>query len=252
MSRFVQNSIALDNSDVAGYGGFAEPVKSGRLASILKTAGALFVFIVAASSIGGYFYWQSLKKTPQYSLALLIDAARDNNQPVIDELIDTDAAVDDFLPQVTSKAIELYGRNLPPQTLARVEKIAQPVLPAIKDRSREELPRLIREKTAKFDNIPFAAMAIGAERYLNISFQNDDALVTSKLREHAFEVKMRKNGDKWKIVGVRDDQLATNIAQKIGQEIIAIASRGGAGSPSKRLGVDNIGDLLKQAQEIFK
>ena len=35
-------------------------------------------------------------------------------------LVDIDAVVDDFLPQITGKAIELYGRNLPPDTFQRV------------------------------------------------------------------------------------------------------------------------------------
>jgi len=252
MSKFVQNSITYDVGDAAGLGGYAEPAVHGRSATVLKIAAALIAVIAIVACVGGYFYWQSLKSTPQYSLALLIDAARDEDQAAIDKLIDTNAAVDDFLPQITSKAIELYGRGLPPQTLARVERIAQPVLPAIKERAREELPRLIRDKTEKFKNVPFAAMALGADKYLDINIQNDIALVTSKLKEHAFEVKMRKSGDKWQIVGVRDEQLATSIAQKIGQEIIAVASNGSIDSSPERLGIKNIGTLLKQAQDIFK
>ena len=251
MSRFVQNSITFDR-DATLYGGYAKPEKSGRFTLILKIAVALLSIIGVATGVGAYFYWQSLKKTPQYSLALLIDAARDDNQAAVNELIDTNAAVDDFLPQITSKAIELYGRGLPPRTLERVELIAAPVMPAVKDRAREELPRLIREKTAKFENVPFAALALGADKYLDIDIQDDKALISSKLKEHAFEVKMRKSGNKWQIVGVRDEQLATMIAHKIGQEIIAIASKGDIDSSPGRLGVKDIGNLLKQAQEIFR
>ena len=88
--------------------------------------------IIVASAVGGFFYWQSLKRTPQYSLALLVEAARNDDQAAINSLMDSDAAVDDFVPQVTAKAIELYGRGLPPETLARVERLATPLLPAVK------------------------------------------------------------------------------------------------------------------------
>ena len=239
-------------TDDAGFGGFAEPARSSRTATILKFAAAITAVLIIAGSLGGFFYWRSLKSTPQYSLALLIDAARNDDQAAINKLIDTNAAVDDFLPQITAKAIELYGRGLPAQTLSRVERIAEPLLPAIKDKAREELPRLIREKTGKFEHVPFAAMAMGADRYLDIAVNGDDALVKSKLRDHAFEVKMKKSGDRWKIVGVRDEQLATRIAQRIGQEIVAIASNGGTGADPEQLGIRNVGELIKQAQDIFK
>lgn len=219
---------------------------------IVAVAASVLAVVLLAASIGSYLYWRSFYGTPQYSLALLVESARNDDQATIDNLIDTDASVDDFLPQVTAKAIELYGRGLPPKTIARVERIAAPLMPAIKQRARQELPRLIRQKTERFENVPFAAMVLGADKYLNIDRQSDTAFVKSKLPEHTFEVKMQRNGDVWKIVGVRDDELATAIAQKIGQDIIAVAANGGTGGDPQRLGIGNVGELLRQAQEIFK
>lgn len=228
---------------------FVQPAKS-PFVRVLKISAALMAVIAAIAVIGGYFYWQSLKSTPQYSLALLIDAARNDDQAAINGLIDSDAAVDDFVPQVTSKAIELYGRGLPPQTLARIERLAAPLMPAVKDRAREELPRLIREKTTKFENVPFAAMVFGADKYLEIETNGNESKVTSKLPEHGFAVRMAKTGDRWKIVSVRDEKLATAIAQKIGQEMIAIASNGGNGARSASF--KDFQDIFKKAQDIFR
>ncbi|MBC7901300.1 MAG: hypothetical protein H7070_14745, partial [Saprospiraceae bacterium] len=171
---------------------------------------------------------------------------------MIDELVDSDAVVDDFLPQITAKAVELYGRGQPPQVIARIAQIAAPVLPAVKDRARGELPRAIRQKTEKFSNVPFAGMVIGADRYLDITLEGDSALIRSKVAEHSFEVTMRKIGQKWKITGLRDEKLATNIAQKIGQEIIGIAAKGGSQSSADRLGIKNVNELLRQTEDIFK
>ena len=47
-----------------------------------------------------------------------------NDQKTIDEVVDTNAVVDDFLPQITGKAVELYGRGLPPEIISRVSQIA--------------------------------------------------------------------------------------------------------------------------------
>ena len=114
-----------------------------------------------------------------------------------------------------------------------------------------ELPRLIRAKTAPLAKIPFGAMVIGADRYLEISQTGDTASVRSKLLEHSFEVTMKRSGTEWRIVGVKDEQLATNIARGIGQEIIAVAKAGPKGQRNGS-GLPNIGDLLRQAEEIFK
>ncbi len=251
ISKYAGGQTTFENGDVTGFGGFAEPEKSRRMAKMLKMSAAILAVIVAVAGVGGYLYWRSLKRTPQYSLALIIDAARNDDQAAINELVDTDAAVDDFVPQVTSKAIDLYGRGLPPQTLARIERLAAPLMPAVKDRAREEFPRLIREKTAKFENVPFAAMVLGAERYLQIETTGNESVVKSKLPEYGFEVRMTKSGDKWKIVGVRDEKLAATIAQKIGQEIIAIANNG-ANGVTRSASLRNVQDVLRQAQDIFR
>ena len=214
-------------------------------------AGLVLLAIVAIVGVGGLLYYQSLKHTPQYSLALLVDAAKRDDKAEVDSLIDIDAVVDDFMPQVTAKAIELYGRGLPPQTLERAAQLAEPLLPAVKERSRAELPRVIRERTERFGNVPFFAMVLGAGKYLDISIKGDTAVVKSKIPEHPLEMKMKRNGQKWKIVGVKDEQLATAIARKIGQEIMAIAVNGSQATADK-LGIGNLADLLKQAEELVK
>lgn len=214
-------------------------------------AAVVFVVLLIAG-IGGFVYYQSLKTTPQYSLALLVDAAKRDDKKAIDEFIDINAVVEDFLPQITDKAIELYGRGVPQPVLARVAKLATPILPAVKDRARAELPRVIRERTERFGYVPFFGMVLGADRYLDIIVSGDTAFVKSKLPEHTFEVRMRRKGERWQIVGVKDDQVATDIARTIGQQIIAIASKGLTKDTAETLGVGNLADLLRQAEELVR
>jgi hypothetical protein len=224
----------------------------GKRRKILKIIAATFLVLLIGGGIAGYVYWQNLKKTPQYSLALLVDAARRDDQKTIDEVVNTNAVVDDFLPQITGKAVELYGRGLPAETISRIALIAQPVMPAIKERARDALPGMIRDKTSKYQNIPFWAMAAGAERYLEIRTEGDMAYVKSKVPDRLFEVTMRRNGEKWQIVGVKDDELATRIAEKVGQSIIALASKSGINAAGERLGIRNLQDVLNQAQELLE
>ncbi len=218
----------------------------------LLIAGAVSVVVATLAGIGGYLYWRSFRDTPQYSLALMIDAAKRGDDAAVEGLVDTDAVVDDFVPQVTDKAGELYGRGLPPAVVARLTDVAMPFMPAIKDQARTQLPDFIRRETARFNDVPFAAMVLGADRYLDITIDGEMARVRSKLPEHGFEATMRRSGERWQIVGVRDEKLATDIARVIGQQLIAAAKDGDIKQAARELGVDNIDELLRQVEELIR
>lgn len=228
------------------------PKKPSAFLKILKIFAALVAVILLIGGIGGFFYWQNLKKTPQYSLALLVDAARRDDQAAVDQLVDTDAIVDDFMPQITNKAVELYGRGLAPATIQKIAQVAVPLMPAIKQRARAEVPNLIREKTAQFQSIPFWAVAAGAERYLEITSEGDKAFVKSKLPERPLEIVLKRNGERWQVIGVKDEVLARRIAEKIGQDLILSAKNGGVKKAGEQLGVSNLEEVLKKADSIFK
>ncbi|MCA1607997.1 MAG: hypothetical protein LC730_00855, partial [Acidobacteria bacterium] len=134
--------------------------------------------------------------------------------------------------------------------IARVGEIAAPLLPAVKDRARGELGRLIRQRAARLENVPFEAMVLGADRYLDIVRDGDTAMVRSKGAQSP-EIHLKRFGDKWRIVGVRDEQLATDIARAIGDDIVAIAARGSGNGTRNSLGIQNLGDLLREAESVF-
>lgn len=211
-------------------------------------ASLVVLSMLLIAGLAGYLYYRSLRGTPQYSIALLIDAAKRDDKPQIDSLVDIDAVVDDFLPQITGKAVELYGRGLSPAVIDRMAVIATPIMPAVKQRARAELPRVIRDRSEAFGYVPFFGMVMGAERYLDIRVVGDVAIVQSKIKEHPLEVTMQRYGDTWRIVGLKDEQLATDIARRIGQEFIA-AAKNGETDTANRFGIGNLSDLLRQAEE---
>src|SRR4051812_38256078 len=117
MSRIVVN---IDNaekqgnvpaaSNVASTPSAVKPKKKRSIfGTILKVLGVLIILVLLVGGIGGYFYWQHLKTTPAYSMALIIDAARRDDKDALAKLVDTDKVVDAFIPQITDKAVELYG-----------------------------------------------------------------------------------------------------------------------------------------------
>ena len=234
-------------TDTSGHAPENGDVKFGRSRFTLIIAA--FVILLLSALVGGYFYWYSYRDTPQYSLALLISAARSDDEATVNSLVNVDTVVDDFVPQITQKAVEMYGRGLTERQILGLNKIARPILPAVKNRVREQLPRKIREKMERFQNVPFAAMVIGADRYLTITTTGDSAKVMSNLEGHSFEVQMKRDGDKWVVTGIRDEQLSTDIARTVGEEIIAIGSGTAVG---ERIGGRNITELLQAAEDILQ
>ncbi|NNE68303.1 MAG: hypothetical protein HKN33_17190 [Pyrinomonadaceae bacterium] len=256
MSKIVVDLNEKEGSQtVAPLESYKPPSNRRRFVKILGIFVGLLVFIVAAAGIAGFFYWRYLQTTPQYSLALLVDASRRNDQALVKELVDTDAVIEDFVPQITDKAVELYGRGLAPEVIKRIASAAAPVMPVVKERARAELPGILRRKTKQFEKVPFFVMAAGADRYLDIVVEGDRAVVSSKRKDIQLELTMKKNGDLWQIVGLKDEMLAKRIAERIGQQIIALVRQRGANAvdrAGRRIGVKNLGDLLKKAEELIK
>jgi hypothetical protein len=58
------------------FGGVGTP-KPRLFGRVLAIVAAVFAVLILIGGAGSYLYWQSLKSTPQYSLALLVDAAGD-------------------------------------------------------------------------------------------------------------------------------------------------------------------------------
>jgi hypothetical protein len=216
-----------------------------------KIAGILLLSILLIACGGGFIYYRSLMNTPQYSLALIVDAAKRDDKATINELIDIDAVVDDFMPQIFKKAVELYGRGMPDAVVQKIATLAEPIMPAVKDRAKAQLAHVIRDRTEQFGDVPFFTMVLGADRYLDVEISGDTAMVKSKT-SRPFELKMRKNGERWKIVGIRDEQLATDIARSIGQQIIEMATKGVTDEVADRLGVGKLAELLRQAGELVR
>ena len=120
--------------------------------------------------------------------------------------------------------------------------------------AREEVPRVIQEKTDKFSSIPYWLIAVGAGYYLDIKPAGETATVTSKIPERQFELTMKRIGgtDKWRVVGIRDDALATRIAQQIGQELIAISSKESLKKASEKMKAPELENIKKKIDDLFR
>ena len=223
--------------------------KRGGCGRVLLILGVVLLVGAVAAAVGGYFYWLNFQKSPAYSLALLIDAARKDDKPQVEQFLDTNAVVDDFVPQVVAKATERYGRGFPPQIVAKATQILQPLLPAVKDAARQKIPQIIRDKAQTVPNRPAWQIALGVGQYAKIEQTADTATVKTDVEGSEVSLTMRRDGNRWKVVGLHDDKLADKIAEDVAQKVLAVAAqkqKGGAGANK-----ETVEQIKKQLENAF-
>jgi hypothetical protein len=228
--------------------------KRGLFLKLLLVLMCLLLVGTVVGAVAGYWWWTNLQKSPAYSLALLVDASRIDDKQSVEQFLDTNAIVDDFVPQVTEKAKERYGRGFPPQVVAKATQQLQPLLqqalPQIKEAARREIPLIIKEKAKAAPQVSTWVLAAGLGRVINVEQTGDTATVKADLQSRPVELKMQRTGDRWKVIGAKDDELADKIADQVAQKIQAIIiQRQTGGKPISNK--DLVDDITKQIQQLI-
>ena len=200
------------------------PKKGSRGARVLGVIGIALVVIVLGIAVGAFLWWQSYKSRPAYSLALLVDAVQRNDEATFNELVDTDKVVENFVPQVTEKALGRYAAALTAPVRRQVEALVPKLLPSIKAQVREEVTKKIKELSGRAEGKPFILIALGMPFIVDVKEEGDTARVAATLNDRQVELTMAKTESRWKIVAVRDDVMAAQIVDRIAKDLPAIGS----------------------------
>jgi hypothetical protein len=224
--------------------------RRGGCGKILLAFGGLLLILAVVGAIAGYWYYTNLLKSPAYSLALLVDAVRKDDKPKTDELLDTDAVVDSFMPQVTDKAKERYGRGFPPETVRRAEQMFQPLVPEIKNAARRELPRVLKERLKNVPEVSPWATAFAINRAAEIKESGDAATVVVNYQNAPTELTMQRAGDRWRVVGFKNEALADRIANEVAQRIVAELNKKPGARGGNTVDRKTIEELRRQIEQI--
>jgi uncharacterized membrane protein len=202
------------------------PEPGARGANVMRIVAVVLGVLVLGALVGGYLWWRSYKTKPGYSLALLVDAAQRNDAKAVDEIVDTDKIVENFVPQVTEKALERYAAALTVPLGKQVESLVPKLLPDIKDKVREEVTNRVKEMGKRAEGKPFILIALGMAYALNINQNGDAAKVTANLENRPVELTMERRGERWKIIAVKDETLAARMVDNIAKDLPAVGSEG--------------------------
>ncbi len=189
----------------------------------LALAGVLLLILV-----GGYAWWQSYRKSPAYSVALLLDAAQRDDIQVVESLIDSDRVAQGFVPQVIEKLTGGTGAAGSPQISALPRGVITAALPQLLPRVRETMREEIARGLKGFSESaggqrPFILLALAVPRVAEIKEEGDAATIAFKVGERPVELMMQRDGERWKVVSVKDDELAAGIAARLASSLPATA-----------------------------
>ncbi|HYY41793.1 MAG TPA: hypothetical protein VE775_03610 [Pyrinomonadaceae bacterium] len=187
------------------------------------------VFI--ASLLGGYFWWQSYKAKPAYSLALLLDAARRDDQTAFDALVDVDAVSRSLVPQVAAQVRAPGTTPIPLAVRRQIEANAQVLLPGARDQIRAALMQHVKDVLVRSGTADdyFLTLALAVPRVVEIKpgldGQERDVAATASLNVNGRPVELglrandeasnRSSDARWRVVSVKSDELAARVAETL-------------------------------------
>jgi hypothetical protein len=200
------------------------PKRGSRGSRILALGCLGLVVIFLGLAAGGFFWWQNYKTKPAYSLALLVDAVQRGDEAAFNDLVDTDKVVENFVPQVTEKAIGRYAAALTAPVRKQVEALVPKLLPGIKAQVREEVSKKIKELAGRAEGKPFFLIALGMPYVVDVKEEGDTANVMATLKDRQVELTMVRVESRWRIVAVKDDVMASQLVDRIVKDLPAIGS----------------------------
>ena len=166
-----------------------------------------------------FAWWQYFKTTPSYALALLVDAAQQNDRAAFDRMLDLDRVIDNFIAQRPEGSA--IGVTTPLVTSVRVQlqSLAPETIAAVKESVKENIRNRIIEVAGPASARPFFATALAMPFMTEMSRTDESAEIRIN-RTAELELTMeRRKGDNWQVTSVRDQALARQIVSGIVKQL---------------------------------
>ena len=193
----------------------------GRAGRVLGVTGLIVVAVLLVLLVGSYMWYQGFKKSPPYSLALLLDAAQHDDVQAVETMIDADQIAQGFVPQVIDNLTGAESQ-LPPQARASLTATLPVMLPRVRETMRDEIARAMKGLSQNASSsLPFFVKALGVRQATTVVERGDAATVNINVGDRPVELSMRRDGERWKLVTVKDPQLAADIAARLAQSLPA-------------------------------
>ena len=210
--------------------------KRRRWPRVLAVLMLLLVIGVVGAGVGGFFLWRHFQSTPTYTLALMLDAAQSNDVAEFQKQIDEDEVAKNVAARVNQKAAARYGYALNSSIQQRIDSAMPSLLSRVKQTVQDEFFNEVKTVAAAPEKRSFITILGAVRSLLTITEEGDSAKATGSMAGHNLEMTLRRDGNGWKVIDVKDDAIVQHIVDNVMKELPAIG------------GIDANSPLLKQSQ----
>lgn len=186
-------------------------------------AGLVFV-ILAIAAAGAFFWWRHYQSTPAYTLTLIIDAAQRNDVAEVQKRIDADKVTENLVAEVSEKATARYGMSLTSTIKEQINVMMPTLLPRFKQTISDEIVKEIKQFSATSEPQPFIYLLVTVPSLMKVTTEGDVAKATASINERPIELTMRRDADRWKVTGFKDDVVVQRVVDNVIKELPAIGS----------------------------
>src|SRR5215213_481753 len=190
-----RSRIVIDVDRVRAEAQAKSARRFGRAGRVLGVTGLIVVGLLLVLLVGSYMWYQGFRRSPPYSLALLVDAAQHDDVQAVETLIDADQIAQGLVPQVVEN-LAGSGTQLPPQARASLTAVLPALLPRVRETMRDEIARALKGLGQNESaNLPFFVKALGVRQMATVVERGDTATVSFKAGERPVELSMRRDGE---------------------------------------------------------
>lgn len=189
--------------------------KSSRRRRLWLIPGGLAIFGLLVF----FAWWQYFKTTPTYSLALVVDAAQQNDRAAFDRVVDLDRVIDNFIAQgAQESAIGLTTATVTSMRM-QLQSLAPESVAAVKEGVREEIRNRVNELAGSAGTRPFWATALAIPFVTEIDQAGESAQVRVSRAAEVELIMERSERGNWQVTSLRDQALAGRVVSSIVKQL---------------------------------
>ena len=189
--------------------------KSSGLSRLLFVLGGLIIVVLAVCFAG----WQYYKTTPSYALALVIDAAQQNDRAAFDRVVNLDRVIDNFIGQNAPDSATGVTTPMVTSVRMQLQSLAPETSAALKESVKEEIRNRIKELAGPASARPFLVTALAMPFVTEIDKTGDSAKVRMNRAAEVELTMERPAGSNWQVTSLQDPALARRVVSGIVKEL---------------------------------
>jgi hypothetical protein len=193
-----------------------------RWARILALVAVFILVVVVLAFAGLFFWWRSYQTSPGYSLALLVQAAQRGDTQEMAKLMDDEEIIRNMVGRVSQKTSDRYGLAITTNVKQQLDRVVSSSAPALKQTIHNEVINEVKELGGDAEPKPFAVLLFMIRSRVTVSTEGDVAKAAANVSNRAYEVMMRREGDRWKVIGFNDDRVVQRVVDSVMKELPAI------------------------------